>query len=245
MSSHRPRERPEHQEFSELLPWYVNGTIAEQDRLKLESHLEACAVCRADLLVERRIHRSMSAESAIEYVPAASLKRLHARLDDLDDAAESPSGAPSATRPQPERRSMPPRRWMAAMPQRGWVAASVAAAAVTLSLLAADRWRQSHSTVSTPAGYYTVTTPEPRAKDEIIRAVFSPAITLVELQAILGEAQLRIVAGPTEAGVYSLATSSSRPVSLSLALLRQHAAVRFAEITQVSPAPSPSAGVPP
>jgi hypothetical protein len=133
---------------------------------------------------------------------------------------------------------------MAAMPQRGWVAASVAAAAVTLSLLAAGRWLQSRSTVSTP-GYYTVTTPEPRAKDEIIRAVFSPAITLVELQAILGEAQLRIVAGPTEAGVYSLATNSSRPVALSLALLRQHAAVRFAEITQASRAPSPNAGVPP
>jgi len=34
--------------------------------------------------------------------------------------------------------------------------------------------------------------------------VFSPTITLVELQAILDEAQLRIISGPTEAGVYSL-----------------------------------------
>ena len=66
----------------------------------------------------------------------------------------------------------------------------------------------------------------------VIRAVFSPAITLAELQAILGEAQLKIVAGPTEAGVYSLAASSSRPAGISLTLLRQHAAVRFAEITQ-------------
>jgi hypothetical protein len=60
----------------------------------------------------------------------------------------------------------------------------------------------------------------------------SRALTLVELQAILGEAQLKIVSGPTEAGVYSLAANSSRPVSLSLSLLRQHTAVRFAEITQ-------------
>jgi len=49
------------------------------------------------------------------------------------------------------------------------------------------------------------------------------------LQAILDEAQLRIVSGPTEAGVYSLAAVSSRPVSDSLALLRAHAKVRFAE----------------
>ena len=49
--------------------------------------------------------------------------------------------------------------------------------------------------------------------NEVIRAVFSPTITLVELQTMLDEAQLRIVSGPTEAGVYSLAANSRRPVS--------------------------------
>jgi hypothetical protein len=57
----------------------------------------------------------------------------------------------------------------------------------------------------------------------------------VELQAMLDEAQLKIISGPTEAGVYSLAAVSSRPVSLSLALLRQHKTVRFAEITRENP----------
>ena len=69
----------------------------------------------------------------------------------------------------------------------------------------------------------------------MIRAVFSPTITLVELQTILDEAQLRIVSGPTEAGVYSLASNSTCPVRESLALLRRHSAVRFAEGTLPEP----------
>jgi hypothetical protein len=77
--------------------------------------------------------------------------------------------------------------------------------------------------------YHTVTTPVPRAQGEVIRTVFSPTITLAEVQAILEESGLRIVSGPTEAGVYSLAAKSGRPVGASLAILRANAKVRFAE----------------
>jgi hypothetical protein len=82
------------------------------------------------------------------------------------------------------------------------------------------------------ADYHTVTNSAPRPPDEVIRAVFSPTMTLVELQAILDEAHLRIVSGPTEAGVYSLASTSRQPVNSSLALLRRHPSVRFAELTR-------------
>jgi hypothetical protein len=122
------------------------------------------------------------------------------------------------------------------MPRPGLMAASVAVMAVALSLLAAERWMQFRARTSAP-NYYTVTTPTSHAPGEVIRAVFSPTITLVELQAILDEAQLRIVSGPTEAGVYSLAANSGRPVSSSLASLRAHAKVRFAEGTQPSAGP--------
>jgi len=32
-----------------LLPWYVNGTLREQDQQQVARHLETCAVCRAEL----------------------------------------------------------------------------------------------------------------------------------------------------------------------------------------------------
>ncbi|MGO9513226.1 MAG: zf-HC2 domain-containing protein [Steroidobacteraceae bacterium] len=209
----------QHTEVAALLPWYVNGTLGERDRQRVDSHLRTCASCRDELLHERRVYQSMAAETGIEYMPAASLKRLQARLDSLE-AKAAPSGVPVVE--QSVRRTT---SW-----QRS-VAASVAVMAVALSLIAADRWMHWRARVSSP-DYHTVTTSEPRSPDEVIRAVFSPTITLVELQSILDEAQLRIISGPTEAGVYSLAANSRRPVSSSLALLRRHAAVRFAEATQ-------------
>jgi len=168
--NHRSDDVRVHQEISELIPWYLNGSIGDHERQRVEAHLLLCVLCRDDLARERRVYQGMTADTAVEYMPAASLRRLQARLDGVDAAASAD--------------------------------------------MAAD----------TPAVTH--------APNEVIRAVFSPAITLVELQSILDEAQLRIISGPTEAGVYSLAANSRRPVSSSLALLRAHAKVRFAESTQ-------------
>jgi hypothetical protein len=213
---------PVHPDISALIPWYVNGTIGERERCRVDAHLVQCAHCRDELTREQWVYRNMTAETAVEYMPAVSLNRLQARLDGIGVAKAVDVAADMAAVVRPRRRSMP---W------QGLMAASVAVMAVALSLLAADRWLQYRARAAAPPAYYTVTTAVPRAPDEAIRAVFSPTITLSELQSILDQAQLRIVSGPTEAGVYSLATKSRRPVSSSLALLRSHAQVRFAEST--------------
>jgi hypothetical protein len=217
----------EHSEVSALIPWYVNGTIGEPDRRRMEAHLQACVDCRDELAQELRIYRGMTAETGVEYMPAASLKRLQARLDSAGAAAPAQIAGHAPPARAPLRRSMP---WL------GVMAASIAVMAVAFSLLAADRWLQFRALTGQP-DYHTVTTDSPRPPGEVIRAVFAPNITLVEMQSILDEAQLRIVSGPTEAGVYSLAAKSKRPVSSSLALLRAHAKVRFAESTRPSARP--------
>lgn len=239
----------EHQEVSALMPWYVNGSIGEHERQRVDAHLSVCAGCRDELAQERRVYQGMIAETAVEYMPAASLKRLQARLDGIaaepaehaadrtvEPAAEhmAKPGAERAAELAAERVAGKPHR--RSMPWPGLMAASVAVMAVALSLLAAERWMQFRARTSAP-NYYTVTAPTSHAPGEVIRAVFSPTVTLVELQAILDEAQLRIVSGPTEAGVYSLAANSGRPVNSSLASLRAHAKVRFAEGTQPSAGP--------
>jgi anti-sigma factor RsiW len=220
----------EHEEIFELFPWYLNGTIAEPERQKVDGHLRVCATCRDDLARERDLYGAISAESSLEFIPA-TFSRLQARLDALspersaprDPAVHQPVGRHGILR---RRGSMPWRRFAAA--------AGAILGLGSLSLVSADRWVQIRAL---PSEYRTVTTPTTRAPDEVIRAVFSPAITLVELQAILDEAQLRIISGPTEAGVYSLAATSERPVTSSLSLLRRHASVRFAESTRIDPRP--------
>ena len=225
------RRATNHPEISELIPWYVNGTIGASDRQKLDTHFLSCAGCRDELLEERRICQAMSADSGIEYMPAASFKRLQARLDDRGDAHAATPRAPLLSGRAPARNRQ--------MPWRHLAAASMLLA-VSISLVSADKWYRLRAR-EFASDYHTVTTSVPRAPNEVIRAVFSPTITLVELQAILDEAQLRIISGPTEAGVYSLAANSNRPVNSSLALLRRHAAVRFAESTQLSERPAPGA----
>jgi len=214
-----------HEEISALMFWYVNGSIGEPEWQRVAAHLLECAACRDALAQEEIIYRALTVETAVEYMPAASLKRLQARLDGAVAAVSAPAPDVAAAG-KPGRRSMP---W------QGLMAASVALMALALSFLAADRWIAYRARESAP--YVTVTTETPRASHEVIRAVFVPTITLVELQAILDSAQLRIVSGPTEAGVYSLAANSRRPVSSSLASLREHAMVRFAESTQPGKGP--------
>ena len=215
----------EHHEVSALLPWYVNETLGEIDRQRVDAHLGMCAACREDLAAQRRICEAIDAQPAIDYMPVASLKRLQARLDALGES--DPTIAPV--------KEQPPQR----VPWRGWMAASFAAMAVAVALLAANRFGQTDARLMQP-NYRTVTNSAPRPQGEVIRAVFAPSITLVELQSILDEAQLRIVSGPTEAGVYSLASNSTLTVRASLALLRQHSSVRFAEGTLPEPEPGDS-----
>jgi hypothetical protein len=217
-----------HEEVFGLFPWYLNGTISDPDRQKVESHVRDCAACRDQLARERDIYRAMSAESSLEFIPA-SFNRLQARLDAL---SLETAAAPQHAVQQPASRDGTRQR-RAAVPWPRLAAAAIAILAVgLLSLVAAHRWVGIRAL---PSEYRTVTTTVPRAPDEVIRAVFSPAITLVELQTLLDEAQLRIISGPTEAGVYSLAATSNRPVTDSLSLLRRHASVRFAESTRTDP----------
>jgi hypothetical protein len=214
----------EHQEIGELLPWFVNGRLGEADRQRVDAHLRVCGVCRDDLATERRIHGVMSMDAGVEHMPMAGLNRLRRRIASLD-AAGPASAAPDAAAPGEAPADSSSRQG------RGAIAASIAMLAV--GALAALLWNQ-HPRRSAPDNYYTVTTTLPQPANTAIRAVFAPSVTLSELQALLDDAHLKIVSGPTEAGVYSLATSGSPSVDWSLQRLRGHDVVRFAE--SVAPA---------
>jgi hypothetical protein len=221
-NSRRTEHSPEHHEVAALIPWYVNDTLDDRNGQRVDSHLAVCAVCRDDLAVERSIYEAIDAQPSVDYMPMASLKRLQARLD------AQPGELPAVHAEVVQERSSHTASW------RGWMAASVAGIALTAGLFVANHWLQAERQ---QPNYRTVTTAVARPQGEVIRAVFAPTITLVELQTILDEAQLRIVSGPTEAGVYSLAANSTLTVRASLALLRQHSTVRFAEGTLPEPEP--------
>jgi len=222
-------ESREHAELTELLPWYLNGTLERRQRTRLERHLERCAECRADLALEQRLQRHLGDVSAIDYLPAPSLKKLQQRIDALGNVPQEPGAAPAAQ--QAAGTPAPPRHLRFAIAACGVIALFVALVPHEHALRPG----------AGAAIYRTVTSSPARAPEETVRAVFAPSVTLLELQKILEEAHLRIVAGPTEAGVYSLAPTSSRPTAASLAVLRRHPEVRFAESTRLEPPVAPPA----
>ena len=65
-----------HEAVNERLPWYVNGTLAEDERGDVAVHLEACAVCREDLLLCEEMARAVRSDGAVPIPPATSAEGL-------------------------------------------------------------------------------------------------------------------------------------------------------------------------
>jgi anti-sigma factor RsiW len=202
-----------------LLPWFVNGRLSETDRQRVDAHLRVCGACTDELAAQQRIYSVMSVDAGVERMPVAGLNRLRTRIESLDDAVPAPAPPDEAARSEAPAGSSLRQR-------RSAIAASIAMTAV--GALAALLWNQHERRIS-PANYYTVTTTAPQPANTAIRAVFAPTVTLSELQQLLDDAHLKIVSGPTEAGVYSLAMSGSPSADWSLQRLRGHEVVRFAE----------------
>jgi len=232
--NHRNSPTTEHEDIWNLLPWLVNGRLSETDCRRVEAHLRVCSSCRDECAVQRQIYQVVAADVAVEQMPTAGLNKLRQRLESYESAGAAHSESDAAPRAE-SRSSKRAAIWRS---PRGSIAASVVGIAVALGIATALLWNRTWH--GAEANYYTVTTAPSQPANAVIRAVFAPAVTLSELQALLDDAHLRIVSGPTEAGVYSLAMTGSQSIDWSLRRLRGHDAVRFAEtIGPASAQPQP------
>lgn len=204
----------DHRDIWELLPWHVNGRLSEPDCRRVEAHLRVCGACRDEHAAQRQIYQVMSADTAVEQMPTAGLNKLRRRIESIE-LADGGGSQPVRTRAAGRSR-----------PRAAAIAASAAVVAAAFGIPAALHWQAQRNGAA--SAYYTVTAAAPRS-DAVIRAVFAPTLTLSELQRLLDDAHLKIVSGPTEAGVYSLAMSGTQSIDWSLHTLRGHGAVRFAE----------------
>lgn len=206
-----------HQQTWELLPWFVNGTASTEERRLVETHLEQCEDCRVELALQRRLHTAMTQELAAAPDPDLGLERLWQRIDSASagDEAEKPQASA-----EPRRRKPLFRHALAAM---------VVLQAGVLAALGAQ-FLMPHQAAETSAAYTTLSSPEAGAPRATIRIVPAADMRAGELGSLLRQLDLQIVAGPTEAGVYSLAPRSAHTdTAAQLARLRASAGIRFAE----------------
>jgi hypothetical protein len=209
-----------HQEIWALLPWLANGRATLAQRQHAEAHLSHCADCRAELEREQQIVQALTQPAAATLDPERGLHRLLQRLDQAQDVA--------------------PRAgfWQVLAGARlglGAVAA-LGLAELLLGSVLALWWLQSRAPLAAAdaAPYRTLALPDPAAATGTRwRVVFQEQRTLQELQALLRAQGLTVVAGPSEAGVFTLAAdaaqrSAAEPDAVA-ARLRESALVRFAE----------------
>ncbi len=205
-----------------LLPWYVNGTLAPTDAQRFEAHLADCAACRAELREQQQLRSLMRTPAQVEYAPQAGWRRLLARIDAdgaVDDEAPTVAAIPPAAARERSRTTP-------------WLAAAVVVQAVALAALAGAGLLGGPASDSAPR--YRTLTSAPAPPGVELRVVFTPATTLAELGELLRANRLDAVAGPSEAGLFTLALPRSAngddaPRAV-LARLRADPHVLFAEL---------------
>lgn len=219
-----------HDDAWHLLPWFVNGSLRREVQADIDAHLAACADCRSEVALQMKVRDSLAREDGRQASTQSSFDQLWARIEAHggaavdEDAAAADLPFPAAAVPSKLRK-----RRAAGMPR--WLVAAVIVQAIGLGVLG---WITVNDPSRTAANYQTLSSPAPLAERGQIRAVFAPDLQLQELQALLALSGLTIVAGPTEAGVYTLAPTNAQAsdqanVDGALADLRRNASVRFAE----------------
>jgi hypothetical protein len=218
-----PEEGRCEEEAARLLPWYVAGRLESAVAERVTRHLERCAICRDDLAHERTLRALLRSESSIEHAPQPGLAKTLARIDELD--REAPGDVP----PAPIQAVARARR--ASTTQ--WLAAAALVQAVALGVLGTLVYHRSAEPSRDPRYATLSSTTATIASDAHIRAVFSSTLSLGALQSLLSANSLTIVAGPSDAGAYTLAFATAHvddgQVTRVVTALRAHPEVMFVE----------------
>jgi anti-sigma factor RsiW len=233
----KPQPTPNEQEHlavQQVLPWHVAGTLSAGEQAMVAQHLETCAVCRADVALERRL--MLSEPGLPDGLDAdAALARLMPQLDAVaQEAAPAPASRPGA-RPD------------GAAPLRGVLRHVVDMVSATLGGGGWRNWALAGQfavilglgVLLLPAGapdpaYRALGSGTAAVPDVVV--MFQPEVRLDHVQQVLQASGARIVDGPTVTGAYLIDVAPGRVPQL-LAALRADPAVRLAEPMGAGAAP--------
>jgi hypothetical protein len=82
MANNPLREEREHRRILELIPWYVNGTLAADERQLVEAHAASCPRCHGELHAAAEMARAFQEDGEVAPSPhPVHLSRLFARID--------------------------------------------------------------------------------------------------------------------------------------------------------------------
>lgn len=214
------------QDAEALLPWYLNGTLSEAERDRVERALAAEPALRAELAALEMMRDTVQESSDAVAVPASDFDLVMQRIDGVEEA-------PAAARAEPAGGGfLASLSALFAMP--GVRFAALAAALVIMVQSAAIVGLL----VDTPGGgvgYQTATTGDataagdPGALGPRLLLLFQADAGLSEVQVLLGEVGGRIVDGPSQEGAYIVELGAEGDLEAALERLQaRDDLVRFA-----------------
>ena len=212
-----------HDKAWELLPWVVNGRLARDDEAWVTRHVDECADCKREMRAQEQLQNVLVNDARVEYAPGASFQKLATRIEELE--RQMPDAAPAAAVRVARRRAPSPRlpRWL--------LAALAGQGAVVVALAVLVAW-QNMDRMMAPRFQTLTTEPNAAAIRGSLRRVLAPSVTVADLRKLMGSVNAQIVAGPTDAGVWTLAVpyaASSAEFSSAIERLRADARVALAE----------------
>jgi hypothetical protein len=216
-----------HRHAWDQIPWIVNDSLPEAERLTVQSHLDSCADCRKEFEFQRQLASAIDAGATVDIDPRESWKRLRARIDG-SNRSERP-----ARHGQRRVRNMTG-EWIP------WLVAAMVVQAIGLGALGTVIWSKPVNTAAagSAGSYRTLSAPESSIGNATVRVVFASDMSVGNMQALLAAAGLQVQSGPTSAGVWTLepARDSNRSATqTALRELHDSPDVRFAEAIGSAP----------
>ncbi len=194
-----------HDQARELLPWFANGTLDEDERKSVADHLRACGACRSEAESLDRVRRVVREQPAGDGSDVGNLDEILARID--HDAGV-------------HHRKTPVVRWLL-------IAQAAAIVILAVLLLVPDSPRVEGD----PQPFRTLSA-EPQtvlSGAEHIRIVFADTTMEWQLREILQSVEARIVDGPSPVGAYTLRIANTEDLVSVIERLRAEPSVRLAE----------------
>ncbi|MDE3039991.1 MAG: zf-HC2 domain-containing protein [Nitrospirota bacterium] len=181
-------DQPIHPEGA-LLPWYLNGTLREDERRQVDQHLSSCAACRAELDELAQLNVQLHEVYAAQSEPSSRLQRAVLGQVALE---ASTKGAKSASGPQ-QLKGLD--EWFRSLFAPRWAPALVVTLLVAqLGLLL---WSMTRPTLLDQ-----VTTRGLGAPTVRLRVVFQETASERQIRSLVQGLRGRIVDGPTSDGAY-------------------------------------------
>jgi anti-sigma factor RsiW len=196
-----PRIPDTHAEAWALLPWLANGRIAPEDREWVETHLQGCAECRAELAGQRmiatQVHRDAGSPAPLASDEQRSFNKLWARIEASESAATTVAGTSGAMTSSRASRTV------------RWLVAAVVVQAIGLGAFGLSM----RGNVSRSPDFVTVAAVEPRLDAPAVRLVFAPGASMSTINTLLAHQGLSIVSGPGSAGNFTAVLSADAVAS--------------------------------